>query len=138
VFTVGMVNKKTLKKADISQPVAAATIHWQVLVKAFSKQKTTFNELSKFPTVRRDLALLIDRNVKFADLKQLAFATEKKFLSEVNLFDIYEGEKLGNKKSYALSFTLLNKEATLTDKQIETVMDKLIATYKEKVGAELR
>lgn len=138
LFRIGMVNKKTLKKAEISQPVVAATMQWQAMVKAFSKQKVSYSELSKFPSVRRDLALLIDRNIKFNDIKQLAYATEKKFLTEVNLFDIYEGEKLGNKKSYAVSFTLLNKEATLTDKQIEGVMDKLISACKEKLGAELR
>jgi phenylalanyl-tRNA synthetase beta chain len=84
------------------------------------------------------LALLIDKSVKYQQIEELAFNTERKLLKEVNLFDIYEGEKLGNKKSYAVSFTLLNNEATLTDKQIESVMEKLISNYKEKLGAELR
>jgi len=88
--------------------------------------------------VRRDLALLIDKSVKYNQVEELAFNTEKKLLKEVNLFDVYEGEKLGNKKSYAVSFTLMDKEATLTDKQIDSVMDKLISNYKEKLGAELR
>lgn len=138
ICEVGSVNKTTLKKFDIQQPVFYACINWNVMVKAFSKQKTEFEEISKFPAVRRDLALLLDKSVKYSQVEELAYSTEKKFLREVNLFDIYEGEKLGNKKSYAVSFTLLNKEATLTDKQIDSVMEKLIAGYKEKLGAELR
>ncbi len=134
----GAVSKAQLKAFDISQPVFYADFNWETLVKAFSKQKIEFEEISKFPSVRRDLALLIDKAVKYQQIEELAFNTEKKLLKEVNLFDIYEGEKLGNKKSYAVSFTLLNNEATLTDKQIEGVMEKLISNYKEKLGAELR
>jgi len=135
---LGNVNKTLLKKFDISQPVFYANINWTNLLKAFSKQKTEFEEISKFPAVRRDLALLIDKSVKYQQIEELAYATEKKYLKDVNLFDIYEGEKLGNKKSYAVSFTLMDKEATLTDKQIDSVMEKLITNYKQKLGAELR
>ena len=88
--------------------------------------------------VRRDLSLLIDKKIKFIDIQELAYATERKFLKEVNLFDIYEDEKLGDKKSYAVSFSLVNKEATLTEKQIDGVIEKLILNFKEKLGAELR
>lgn len=135
---LGAVSKAQLKAFDISQPVYYAVFNWEALVKTFSKQKVEFEEISKFPSVRRDLALLIDKAVKYQQIEELAFNTEKKLLKEVNLFDIYEGEKLGNKRSYAVSFTLLNNEATLTDKQIEAVMEKLILNYKEKLGAELR
>ncbi len=135
---LGAVSKAQLKAFDISQPVYYAVFNWEALVKTFSKQKVEFAEISKFPSVRRDLALLIDKAVKYQQIEELAFNTEKKLLKEVNLFDIYEGEKLGNKRSYAVSFTLLNNEATLTDKQIEAVMEKLISNYKEKLGAELR
>jgi len=138
ITKIGVVNKTTLKKFDINQPVFYADVNWDVLVKAFSKQKIQFTELSKFPTVRRDLALLIDKTIKYQQIEELAFASEKKLLKEVNLFDIYEDEKLGSKKSYALSFTLLNSEATLTDKEIDKVMEKLILNFKEKLGAELR
>lgn len=135
---IGLVSRKKLKPFDISQPVFYASIHWETFVKAFSKQKTGYEEISKFPSVRRDLALLIDKSVRYQQIEELAFSTERKLLKEVNLFDIYEGEKLGNKKSYAVSFTLLNTEATLTDKQIDGVMQKLISGYKEKLGAEIR
>ncbi len=138
IAQVGSIAKATLKKFDINQPVYYAQINWDVLVKALSKQKIQFTELSKFPSVRRDLALLIDKTINYQQIEEIAFATEKKLLKEVNLFDIYEGEKLGNKKSYAVSFTLLNNEATLTDKEIDKVMEKLILNYKEKLGAELR
>jgi phenylalanyl-tRNA synthetase beta chain len=135
---LGSVSKSVLKQFGIAQAVMYASINWDVLVKEFSKQKIEFEEISKFPSVRRDLALLLDKSVNYKQIEELAFSTERKLLKEVNLFDIYEGEKLGNKKSYAVSFTLLNNEATLTDKQIDGVMDKLISNYKEKLGAELR
>ncbi|MBI2721145.1 MAG: phenylalanine--tRNA ligase subunit beta [Bacteroidetes bacterium] len=138
IAELGSVNKGTLKKFDITQPVFYACINWATLLKAFSKNKIEFEEISKFPSVRRDLALLIDKSVKYSQIEELAFSSEKKILKEVNLFDIYQDEKLGNKKSYAVSFTLLDKENTLTDKQIESVMEKLIKNYKEKLGAELR
>jgi phenylalanyl-tRNA synthetase beta chain len=138
IAEIGSVNKSVLKNFDISAPVFYACINWNVLLRSFSKQKVNFEEISKFPSVRRDLALLIDKSVKYRQVEELAFASEKKYLKEVNLFDIYEGEKLGNKKSYAVSFTLMDKEATLTDKQIDGVMEKLINAYKEKLGAELR
>ena len=135
---LGQVSKSLLKKFSIVQPVFYACINWEILVKEFSKQNIKFQEISKFPSVRRDLALLIDKSVNYKQIEELAFSTERKLLKEVNLFDIFESEKLGNKKSYAVSFTLSNNEATLTDKQIDSVMDKLISGYKEKLGAELR
>jgi phenylalanyl-tRNA synthetase beta chain len=138
IVELGSVNISTLKKFSITQPVYYACINWEVLLKGYSKQKIQFEEISKFPAVRRDLALLIDKSIKYQQVEELAFSTEKKFLKAVNLFDVYQGEKLGNKKSYAVSFTLLNNEATLTDKQIDGVMEKLISNYKEKLGAELR
>ncbi len=134
----GEVNKTVLKRFDVSQAVFYADFNFANLVEIVSKNQVTFKEPSKFPNVRRDLALLLDRAVKYQDLVELAFSTERKLLKDVNLFDVYEGDKLGNKKSYALSFTLLNEEATLTDKQIDGVMQKLIETYKQKLGAELR
>lgn len=134
----GSVKRSILQKFDIKQKVYYAQFNWQALLKAYKKLKVQFTELPLYPSVRRDLAMLLDRSVKYEQLKAMAFNTEKKLLKEVNLFDVYEGEKLGGKKSYAMSFTLQSDEATLTDKQIEKVMDKLINSYKETFGAELR
>ncbi len=138
IAEAGSVSKIQLKKFGITQPVFYACFNWEILVKAFSKNKIQFEELNKFPSVKRDLALLLDKTIKYQQVVELALAADKKFLKEVNLFDIYEDEKLGNKKSYAIRFTLTNTEATLTDQQIDAVMDKLISGYKEKLGAELR
>jgi len=138
IVEIGSVNKAHLNMFDIKQPVFYAQFNWSALVKAYKKLKVTFVELPLYPSVRRDLAMLLDKTVKYEQLKALALNTERKLLKEVNLFDVYEGEKLGNKKSYALSFILQSEEATLTDKQIEKVMDKLIESYKSTFGAELR
>ena len=135
---LGLVSKSQLKKFDINQPVFYAVLNLDNLVKASSNKNILFEEINKFPMVRRDLSLLIDKKIKFIDIQELAYSTERKFLKEVNLFDIYEDEKLGDKKSYAVSFSLVNKEATLTEKQIDGVIEKLILNFKEKLGAELR
>ena len=135
---LGLVSKSQLKKFDINQPVFYAVLNLDNLVKVSSNKDILFEEINKFPMVRRDLSLLIDKKIKFIDIQELAYSTERKFLKEVNLFDIYEDEKLGDKKSYAVSFSLVNKEATLTEKQIDGVIEKLILNFKEKLGAELR
>jgi phenylalanyl-tRNA synthetase beta chain len=134
----GLVSSSLLKTFDIRQPVYYASLDWDVLMRSFQSLSVSYKELNKFPSVRRDLALLLDKSVKYGDVVDLAFNTEKKLLADVNLFDVYEDKKLGNKKSYAVRFTLQDKETTLTDKQIETVMDKLVKVYREKLGAELR
>jgi len=124
---------------DINQAVFYADFNWDVLVKLGQSQKIIFSEISKFPSVRRDLALLLDKKIKFSEVEKLAYQTEKEILKNVHLFDVYEGEKIGNeKKSYAISFILQNENATLTDKQIEKTMEKLTATFVEKLGAVLR
>jgi phenylalanyl-tRNA synthetase beta chain len=135
----GQVKKSVLKDFDIKENVFYADFNWELLVKAASQTKVTYNEVPKFPSVRRDLALLLDTRVKYREIEELAFSTERKFLKEVNLFDIYEGEKIGKeKKSYAVSFILRDDEATLTEKQIDQIMQKLIKSYEEKLGASLR
>lgn len=140
IVEFGSVAKNILKMMDIKQEVFYADFNWDVVLEAVAKNKNLmYTEVPKFPEVRRDLALLIDKAVKFEQLEQLAFQTEKSLLKNVNLFDVYQGDKLPEgKKSYALSFTLLDENATLTDKQIEKIMDKLMKTYQEKVGAEIR
>ncbi|MBL7895674.1 MAG: phenylalanine--tRNA ligase subunit beta [Bacteroidia bacterium] len=136
---IGAVAKSELKKFDLNQAVFYADFNLDVLFELNRKNKTEYAEIPKFPAVRRDLAMLLDKSVKYTQIEELAYTAERKFLKEVNLFDIYEGEKIGaDKKSYAVSFTLLNEESTLTDKQIESIMQKLITTYKEKLNAELR
>ncbi|MBS1635132.1 MAG: phenylalanine--tRNA ligase subunit beta [Bacteroidetes bacterium] len=136
---IGLVQKSLAKKFDIQSEVFFADINWNHVLSLANKKEITYQEISKFPAVRRDLALLIDKTVKYNQLEELAFATERKLLKEVNLFDIYEGDKLeAGKKSYALSFILQDEQATLTDKQIDAVMQKLIKTYTEKAGASLR
>jgi len=134
----GCVSKQTMMKFDLKQKVYYAEFHWPVIIKHYKRNQVQFQELPLYPSVRRDLALLLDRSVKYEDLKNAAFDAERKLLKDVNLFDVYEGEKLGNKKSYALSFTLQSIESTLTDKQIEKVMEKLMSVYKNDFGAELR
>jgi phenylalanyl-tRNA synthetase beta chain len=139
LLELGQVKKNILKQFDIKSEVFYADINWELLVKAASSTSIVYHEVPKFPSVRRDLALLLDKKIKYKQIHDLAFSTEKKFLKEVNLFDVFEGEKIGpEKKSYAVSFTLQDEEATLTDKQIESIMQKLIKAYEEKLGASLR
>jgi len=135
----GSVSKTVLKQLDIKQEVFYADFNWDAVIELTASNKVMYSEVPKFPEVRRDLALLIDKAIKFEQLEQLAYQSEKQLLKNVNLFDVYEGDKLpSGKKSYALSFTLLVENATLTDKQIEKIMEKLMKTYQEKVGAEIR
>ncbi|MCX6296623.1 MAG: phenylalanine--tRNA ligase subunit beta [Bacteroidetes bacterium] len=127
------------KLMDIKMPVYYANFNWDLVLEAMKKTSIMYSEVPKFPEVRRDLALLIDKAIKFEQLEQLAHQSEKGMLKNVNLFDVYEGDKLPTgKKSYALSFILQDENATLTDKQIEKIMEKLMKTYQEKVGAEIR
>jgi phenylalanyl-tRNA synthetase beta chain len=135
----GTVAKPVLKGMDIKQEVFYADFNWDLIIEAVKKTTVMYSEVPKFPEVRRDLALLIDKAIQFEQLEQLAYQSEKNLLKNVNLFDVYEGDKLPEgKKSYALSFTLQDDSATLTDKQIEKIMEKLMKTYQEKVGAEIR
>ena len=139
IVSMGIVSKTPLKKTDVSQEVYYAEFSWENILKAIKNQTVTFVPLPKFPSVKRDLALLLDKKVTFKEIKDTAFRTEKSFLKSVTLFDVYEGEKLGaDKKSYAVSFTLLDEEKTLTDKQIDKIMNKLMGTYKHLFNAEIR
>ncbi|MCQ2204991.1 MAG: phenylalanine--tRNA ligase subunit beta [Bacteroidales bacterium] len=136
----GLVDSKLLKQFDIDVPVYYAEINLPLLFDKSAKQnKVLYAELPKFPEVKRDLALLIDKSVSFAQIKALAFKVEKKILKRVSLFDVYEGKNLAaGKKSYAVSFYLQDETKTLQDKQIEKIMEQLIATFKKELGAELR
>ena len=136
---MGIVSKQLLKQADISIDVYYADIHWDAVVKAVRNKEVLYKEISKYPAVSRDLALLIDKNVEFEAIENIARQTEKKLLKKVELFDVYEGKNLpAGKKSYAVNFILQDETKTLNDKQIDAMMNKLIANLKSKLGAELR
>ena len=136
---IGIVNRKVLKAFDIDQEVFYADLEWNQILKLNKQYKAVINDLPKYPEVKRDFALLVDKTVEFADLARAAFAVEKKLLKHVFLFDVYEGKNLEEgKKSYALSFILQDPDNTLKDTQIEAVMNKLKATFEEKFHATLR
>ena len=136
---MGIINKKLQKQFGIDNPVYYAELNWTQLMKATKKNEVLFTEISKFPAVSRDLALLVDKNVEFAQIEQIARQTEKKLLKKVELFDVYEGDKLpAGKKSYAVNFILQDEEKTMGDKQIDAIMQKLITNIKKQLNAELR
>ncbi len=135
----GAVNTAALKKVDLDKEVFHADFNFDMIVAAVRKNEIVYQEVSKFPSVRRDLSMLIDKQVTFGQLKQIAQKTERKLLKEVNVFDVYQGDKLpAGKKSYALSFILQDEEKTLTDKTIDAIMQKLIYNFGKEVGAEIR
>ena len=139
LLEMGILSKKVLKAADIDRPVYYAELNWTALMKAVRKNEILYSEISKYPAVSRDLALLVDEKVEFAEIEQTARQTEKKLLKSVELFDVYEGKNLPEgKKSYAVNFILQDETKTLNDKQIEAIMSKLTANLKNKLGAELR
>ena len=135
----GLVDAKLLKAFDIDAAVYFAEIKWDVILKKSSKKTVTYTEISKFPEVKRDLALVLDKEVKFEQVKQIAQKTEKKLLKRVSLFDVFEDKKLGeNKKSYAVSFILQDETKTLNDKQIDKIMKKMMSNYERELGAQIR
>jgi phenylalanyl-tRNA synthetase beta chain len=137
--TAGLVSRVLLKRFDCRQDVYYADIHWELLAALAGNATIRCAELPKFPEVRRDLALLVDADVEFASIEKMAFQEEKKLLREVGLFDVYEGEKIGaGKKSYAVSFLLLDEEKTLTDAEIDKVMQKLIKAFERDLKASIR
>ncbi len=137
--TFGVVCKKIQKAFDIDNEVYYADLNWKELMKAIKGNSVSYKEISKFPAVKRDLALLIDKKVQFAEIEKIAYETEKKLLKAVELFDVYEGKNLETgKKSYAVSFLLQDENATLNDKQIDKFMQKLIKNLETKLDAKLR
>ena len=136
---MGIVTKKLQKLFGLDNPVYYAELNWTALMKVIKKNEVLYTEISKFPPVSRDLALLVDNSVEFAQIEQIARQTEKKLLKNVELFDVYEGDKLpAGKKSYAVNFILQDEEKTMGDKQIDAIMQKLIANLKKQLNAELR
>ena len=136
---MGTVSPAILKQFDISAPVYFADLRWNQLMKTIRNAKVTFSEISRFPAVSRDLAMLLDESVEFVQIERIAYQTEKKLLKSVRLFDVYEGKNLPQgKKSYAVNFILQDNEKTLNDKQIDAIMQKLIQQLTTQLGAELR
>src|SRR5574344_765044 len=139
ILEMGILSVALQKQMDIDNKVYFADLNWTALMKVIRKSKFEFREICKYPSVSRDLALLIDKNIEFEQIEEIAAQTEKKFLKNVELFDVYEGKNLpAGKKSYAVNFILQDEQKTLNDKQIEAIMNKLIANLKSKLGAELR
>lgn len=137
--TLGIIQKKIRKQFDIDAEVYFAELSWDQLLKEANSNKVTATEISKFPAVKRDLALLIDKSVQFSEIVKIAFDSEKKLLKDVTLFDVYEGKNLpAGKKSYAVSFFLQDENKTLNDKQIDAIMKKVQANLESKLGAQLR
>ena len=136
---IGTVSPALARKFDVRQPVFAAEICWQTLLKLVSRVKVKFQEMPKFPEVRRDLAVLIDENVAYADLCRAAQKSVKKILKQVSLFDVYRGDKIPEGKTqYAINFVLQDPEKTLTDQEVEKAMSRLLATFQNQFGAVLR
>lgn len=136
---LGILQTEICKKFDISEAVYFAELNWEALMKESKQFKTRYSEISKFPAVKRDLALLLDKTVSFAEIEKTAYAIDKKILKEIRLFDVYEGKNLPEgKKSYAVSFILQDEEKTLTDKQIESIMNRIQKNLEEKLNAQLR
>jgi phenylalanyl-tRNA synthetase beta chain len=139
VAKMGSVSNKVLKHFEIDQVVWYAEIDIDHLINCLPKENLFYKEIPKFPEVRRDLALLIDKSVTYQQIEEIAYQSEKNILKSVSIFDVYEGKNIPeNKKSYAISFILQDEEKTLNDKQIEKTMEKLFQAFKEKLGAELR
>ena len=138
VVKLGLVKLNLAKKVEVKQHVFFADIDWDYLFKQFN-DKAIFMELPKFPEVRRDLSLVIDKTVSFDQIQKLARNYEKNLLKQINVFDVYQGDNLGeNKKSYSVSFMLQDYEQTLTDKVIDKTMEKLMGAFEKEIGAVIR
>ena len=139
VAEAGRISRKYLAQFDIGQDVYYGHIDWDLVLKMIKKHAISFRELPKYPSVRRDLALLLDRGIKFSQIRDIALRTEKNILHDINLFDVYESDSLGNnKKSYAVSFILRDDMKTLTDKNIDKVMNNLIDAFEKELNAHIR
>jgi phenylalanyl-tRNA synthetase beta chain len=139
IIKVSSLHKAILKAFDIQQEVFVADINMDAVFDLLKKRKQAYQEPSKYPEVRRDLSMLLNKEVSFEALKKTALQAEQRLLKSVNVFDVYEGDKLpAGKKSYALSFILLDEEKTLQDQIIDGVMNKLISSFEKEHGAEIR
>ncbi|MBR5396626.1 MAG: phenylalanine--tRNA ligase subunit beta [Bacteroidales bacterium] len=136
---MGTVLPALARRFDVKQPVFAAEINWNTLFMLVKRDKVSFKEMPKFPEVRRDLALLLDESVSYGDLRKSAFKSAKKLLKQVTLFDVYRGDKIpAGKKQYALGFVLQDLEKTLTDADVERIMERILSAFQNEFGATLR
>jgi phenylalanyl-tRNA synthetase beta chain len=139
LVNIGLVKKPVLKHFDIAQPVLYSDFYWDNILEVVKRNSITFKDLPKYPEVRRDFALLLDEAVNFESIYNLARQCERKLLKDINLFDVYQGKNLPKgKKSYAVSFILQDEHKTLTDKQIDKIMNNLQQSFEKELGAELR
>lgn len=139
LLELGLVARVLLAENNIAQEVYFAEINWNELLRKLPKKEVSYKEVAKYPAVRRDLAILLDKHVPFAEVENIAYACEKKLLKKVELFDVYEGEKLeAGKKSYAVAFTLQDDSKTMNDKQTEAVMGKIVAQLEKRLNANIR
>ena len=135
---IGVVNPNVLSVFSIEQPVFFGQLSWTMIMDLVG-QKIVFEDIPKFPEVRRDLSLVLDKRISYEEIEAIAFKSDKKLLNRVNVFSVYEGDRIGdNKKSYAISFYLQDKSKTLDDREIDKVMDRLIKEFEEKLGAIIR
>jgi phenylalanyl-tRNA synthetase beta chain len=135
----GVVNRKLIQQFDLKNQVFYADFNWDYVMKLIKNNKVAFDELPRFPEVRRDLSLVINKDIRFASIRSVARKTEKKLLRQINLFDVYEGDKIdSNKKAYAMSFILRDQEKTLTDQEVDNIMSKLLKAFETEVGANIR
>jgi phenylalanyl-tRNA synthetase beta chain len=123
---------------DIKQPVFYAELDWKMMLTNMASRKVIFKEISKFPEMRRDLALVIDKQLQYQSIENIARKEGKPILKDIVLFDVYEGEKLAGKKSYAIGLTFSNDERTLTDTEVDAVMQKLMTRCENELGAVIR
>lgn len=139
LFRFGLLTRQSLQQFDVKKAVYYAEIKWEEVLALIPNQAIKFKSLPKYPSVRRDLALVLDSSVRFSDIVAIAQKTETKILRDIHLFDVYEGDKIAaGKKSYAVSFTLMDEEKTLTDKLIEKTMSRLLLAFEQQLGAVLR
>lgn len=139
LYSVGLISDELTGKLDINQKVYAAFIEWDYLIGIARQNKVSYNEVSRFPEVKRDLALLLEKDTPYSEIEKIAFKVNKHLLKKVNLFDVYEGDKIeAGKKSYAVSFILQDVNKTLTDKEIENFMNKLSRSLEQELGARIR
>jgi phenylalanyl-tRNA synthetase beta chain len=139
IAEAGEVTRTTLNAFGIKQPVYFASIQWNDLIKALPKDTIAFKSLPKFPSVERDLSIVVNKQIEYAKVEGIVFSCKIPRLTEVKLFDVFTSEKLGdNKKALALSFTFIDNDKTLVDKEIESMMNTLISAFETHLGAEIR